>query len=168
MASGAFSNFRAGLPYPAEGFGIGIGLLESLIFGLSGLANRQALAQGFGVPMLPAAAVQQHPGALQQTAEEEERARRLQKTQDAYLTAIAARNLQNGVVILTFATYLRDRKALGIAVFAGLITTVTDTWIIYCQGPEARSAIWGHCFGIFNCLAIGGSLLYWGRGDKLF
>ncbi|TKA22781.1 hypothetical protein B0A50_07883 [Salinomyces thailandicus] len=167
MASGAFSQFRAGLPHPAECFGIGIGLMELVLFGMGGIANPLEFSKGFGIPMLPPSTVQTHPGALQKTSEEQERGAKLQRTQEGYIQAMAARNLQNGVLLLTLGCYVRDRRALGIAVACGLVTTVGDTLIIWAQGPEARGAIFGHLIGIFNCLAIGGSLLYWSPESKV-
>ncbi|KAI7403665.1 hypothetical protein KC336_g14192, partial [Hortaea werneckii] len=90
-----------------------------------------------------------------------------QKTQEGYIMAIAARNLQNGVLLLTLGCYVRDRRALGIAVASGVVTTVSDALIVWAQGPEASSYIWGHLIGVVNSIAIGGSLLYWGKGEKL-
>ncbi|KAI6841079.1 hypothetical protein KC332_g5852 [Hortaea werneckii] len=167
MASGAFTNFRAGVPQPAECFGIGVGLMELIMFGVAGVLNPLEFSKGFGVPMLPASHTQAHPGALQKSPEEEEKGRKLQKTQEGYIMAIAARNLQNGVLLLTLGCYVRDRRALGIAVASGVVTTVSDALIVWAQGPEASSYIWGHLIGVVNSIAIGGSLLYWGKGEKL-
>lgn len=52
------------------------------------------------------------------------------------------------------------------AVMAGLVATVADTVIVTAYG--AQDKILGHYVGIFNSLAIGGSLLYWGRNDPLW
>merc|ERR1712070_396402 len=131
MASGAFTNFRAGLPQPAECFGIGVGLMELVMFGVAGVLNPLEFSKGFGVPMLPASHTQAHPGALQKSPEEEEK----------------GRNLQNGVLLLTLGCYVRDRRALGIAVASGVVTTVSDALIVWAQGPEASSYIWGHLIG---------------------
>lgn len=61
---------------------------------------------------------------------------------------------------------LRDRRSLGVAVLAGLVATIADTVIV--QGYGVRDKVLGHYVGIFNSLAIGGSLLYWRRNDPLW
>lgn len=82
------------------------------------------------------------------------------------VAAIAARNVQNGVLLLTFGLVLRDRRSLGVAVLAGLVATVADTVIVQAYGVKDK--IVGHYIGIFNSLVVGGSLLYWGRNDPLW
>lgn len=82
------------------------------------------------------------------------------------MQAIAARNMQNGALILTLALYTRDRTALGIAVGLGVITTLADTLIVRSKGVQETVAF--HGIGILNSLLLGGSLLYWGREDKFF
>lgn len=74
-----------------------------------------------------------------------------------------ARNIQNGCVILALGLYVRDRRALGIAMVANLITTTSDALIVSKYGVE--ETFWGHVFGMANSVLIGGSLLYWKRGD---
>jgi hypothetical protein len=69
-------------------------------------------------------------------------------------------------LLFTFGLVLRDRRSLGVAVAAGLVATVADTVIVNAYG--AKDKISGHYIGIFNSLAIGGSLLYWGRQDPLW
>jgi hypothetical protein len=81
-------------------------------------------------------------------------------------TAVAARNVQNGILLLTFGLVLRDRRSLGVAVLAGLIATLADTLIVRAYGMKDKIA--GHYIGVFNSLVIGGSLLYWGRNDPLW
>jgi len=168
MASGTFSNLRAGLPAPAECFGIGIGLMELVMFGLAGVANPLEFSKGFGVPMLPTNKITAQSGEAPSYASSDEKSRedKLQKTQEAYITAIAARNIQNGVLLLTLGCYVRDRRALGIAIFSGVITTVGDAWIVRQSGDT--NYVFGHLIGVMNSLLIGGSLLYWGRNDKLW
>jgi hypothetical protein len=69
-------------------------------------------------------------------------------------------------LLLTFGLVLRDRRSLGVAVLAGLVATVADTAIVRAYGVKDKIA--GHYVGVFNSLAIGGSLLYWGRNDPLW
>lgn len=89
-----------------------------------------------------------------------------QKTKKALVAAIAARNVQNGILLFTFGLVLRDRRSLGVAVAAGLITTLADAVIVNAHGVKDK--IGGHFIGVFNSLAIGGSLLYWGRHDPIW
>jgi hypothetical protein len=74
--------------------------------------------------------------------------------------------VQNGVLLATFGLVLRDRRALGVCVAAGLVATVADTVIVQAYGVKDK--VVGHYVGIFNSIAIGGSLLYWGRNDPLW
>lgn len=74
--------------------------------------------------------------------------------------------MQNGVLLAVFGLLLRDRRSLGVAVLAGLVATVADTVIV--QGYGVRDKVLGHYVGVFNSLAIGASLLYWGRNDPLW
>ncbi|KAK3071999.1 hypothetical protein LTR53_007629 [Teratosphaeriaceae sp. CCFEE 6253] len=163
MASGAFQSFRANLPPPAECLAILVGCMELTVFGLGGLANPFEFCKGYGIPWLPSL-TSKGPRALEAGSDDTED--EVSKTQQAYVAAIAARNIQNGVLLLTLGMYARDRRALGIAVTAGLITTVADALIVQWYG--VKEAVWGHVFGIFNSAAIGGSLLYWGRNDPLW
>ncbi|KAK4561494.1 hypothetical protein LTR86_004812 [Recurvomyces mirabilis] len=135
MASQSFQNFRAGLPPPAECLAILVGCMEVTIFGLGGFANPLEFSRGFGVPMLPAGSTTSTASDGKSSGDDQ-----VQKTQQAYITAIAARNLQNGILLLTLGCYYYGVK----------------------------EAIWGHVFGIVNSAAIGGSLLYWSRTDKLW
>jgi hypothetical protein len=89
-----------------------------------------------------------------------------QQTKKALVAAIAARNVQNGILLFTFGLVLKDRRSLGVAVMAGFVATVADTVIVRAYGAQDKIA--GHYIGIFNSLAIGGSLLYWGRNDPLW
>jgi len=161
--SSAFQSFRANLPPPAECLAIGLGCMELTLFGLGGLANPLEFSKGYGIQWLPSI-TKKHPGALEASGDDNED--QVAKTQQAYVAAIAARNLQNGIVLLTLGMYLRDRRALGVAVTAGLVTTVADALIVQWYG--VKEAVWGHVFGIFNSAAIGGALLYWGRNDPLW
>ncbi|KAK5112992.1 hypothetical protein LTR85_011014 [Meristemomyces frigidus] len=164
--SSAFNNFRAGLPPPAECLAIGVGCMELTMFGLAGLLNPLEFAKGFGVPMTPASSTASHPGALESSPDEKTKSEKVKNTQEAYIAAIAARNLQNGILLLTLGCYARDRRALGIAVAAGVVTTVADALIVQAYG--VKDAMFGHLFGVANSLLIGGALLYWGRDDKLW
>lgn len=148
------------LPPPAECLALLIGSLEITAFGLGGLFNPVAFAQGYGLPLPPA--VQQHPGAISSSAGDESPNPAAQQTQRALVAAVAARNIQNGLLIFVFGVYWRDRKALGTVVLAGLVTTLADTVLVKMHG--LKGAIPGHVVGMVNSLAIGGSLLWW-TGD---
>lgn len=87
-------------------------------------------------------------------------------TKKALVAAVAARNMQNGILLFIFGLLLRDRRSLGVAVTAGLVATITDTVIVKTFG--AKDKIGGHYLGVFNSLAVGGSLLYWGSSDALW
>jgi hypothetical protein len=151
------------LPPPAECLAILIGTAELTVFGIAGFVDPAQWAKVFGVPMLAASAAQKHPGALESTAEESKQATETRNTQKALITALAARNAQNGLLMLTFGVWLRDRKALGIAAILGTVTTATDYFVVKSYGvKEAASA---HLVGVLNCILVGGSLLYWGRND---
>ncbi|KAK5109130.1 hypothetical protein LTR62_007492 [Meristemomyces frigidus] len=159
--SQAFNTFRANLPPPAECLAILVGCMELTVFGLGGLANPLEFSKGFGVPMTSS-----HTARISATPESDKAETKAEKTQQAYIAAIAARNLQNGILILTLGCYVKDRRALGVAVACGLVATISDALIVRYYG--AKEAIWGHLFGVFNSAAIGGSLLYWGRTDPLW
>lgn len=155
-------NIFAHLPPPAECLAIVIGCAELSIFGLRGVTNPGGWLEGFGLPVLTQPSIQSNEAS---TPSETESTDKLHDSQRALVNALAARNVQNGVLILTFACVLRDRRALGVAVFAGLITTVADTLVTWRCG--ARDAVVGHLVGIANCLGIGVALLLWRTEDAL-
>lgn len=162
---------------PAECLALLIATLELVPFGIAGLRNPVAFADGFGLPLQTSSSTSSSstkqstqelskeptadPSPTSATSSEED-----QKTKKALVAAIAARNVQNGILLFTFGLVLRDRRSLGVAVAAGLITTLADAAIVNAYG--AKDKIGGHFIGIFNSLAIGGSLLYWGRNDPLW
>ncbi|KAJ8113030.1 hypothetical protein OPT61_g4747 [Boeremia exigua] len=161
---------------PAECLALCIATLELVPFGFAGLSNPVSFADGYGVPIRASSITSSNshkqgadgifsratpePSPLSATSEED------QDTKKALVAAIAARNIQNGVLLLTFGLVLRDRRSLGVAVAAGLVATLADTVIVNMYG--VRDKVGGHYVGIFNSLAIGGSLLYWGRNDPLW
>jgi hypothetical protein len=162
---------------PAECLALFIATLELVPFGIAGLSNPTAFADGFGLPLqtsssTPSSSTKRNADSLSSesttkssptsvSSSEED-----QKTKKALVAAIAARNVQNGILLFTFGLVLRDRRSLGVAVAAGLITTLADAVIVNAYG--AKDKIAGHYVGVFNSLAIGGSLLYWGRHDPLW
>lgn len=148
------------LPPPAECIALFIATLELVPFGIAGLRNPTAFANGYGLPIASTRAPTTPSTAITSTLGEET------NTKKALVAAIAARNMQNGILLFIFGLVLRDRRSLGVAVMAGLVATVTDTVIVKAYG--AKDKVGGHCVGIFNSLAIGGSLLYWGRNDALW
>lgn len=168
-------NFFQRFP-PAECFALFIATLELVPFGIAGLSNPASFADGYGVPIQPSPKTSSDPtkqsadglfsasttevpsGSIKPKDED-------QNTKKALVAAIAARNVQNGVLLFTFGLVLRDRRSLGVAVAAGLVATLADAIIVNMYGVKDKIA--GHYVGIFNSLAIGGSLLYWGRGDRL-
>ncbi|KXS98804.1 hypothetical protein AC578_2066, partial [Pseudocercospora eumusae] len=122
MASRSFTReLFANLPPPSECLAILVGCAETLMFGLAGLHDPVAWAKSFGVPI----------DAPKDTGTAEN-----QKTKKALVQAIAARNIQHGALILTFACYTRDRTALGLAVGYGVITTLADYVIVRNSGVE--------------------------------
>ncbi|KAI8936638.1 hypothetical protein NX059_007037 [Plenodomus lindquistii] len=156
------------LPPPAECLALFIATLELLPFGISGLHNPTTFANGYGLPIATAPGTSSMstkrtdtsaaagPGASQDEM----------NTRKALVAAIAARNIQNGILMITFGLVLRDRKSLGVVVLAGVVATVADTVIVIAYG--AKDKVSGHYVGVLNCLTIGGSLLYWGRNDPLW
>jgi hypothetical protein len=152
------------LPPPAECLALVIGTLELLPFGIIGLHNPAFFADGYGIPISnpptseASSSMKPNPSGLSPEAE--------QQTKKALVAAIAARNVQNGILLLTFGLVLRDRRSLGVAILAGLVATVADTVIVRAYGVKDKIA--GHYVGVFNSLAVGGSLLYWGRNDPLW
>ena len=157
------------LPPPAECFALLIATLELVPFGLAGLSNPSTFADGYGLPISSnsnAAATSTKRDTDPSTATSTNTSENDQKLKKALVAAIAARNVQNGILLFTFGLVLRDRRSLGVAVMAGLVATIADTVIVNAYG--AKDKIAGHYVGIFNSLAIGGSLLYWGRNDPLW
>jgi hypothetical protein len=164
MSSRARSLFQT-LPPPAECLALVIGTLELLPFGIIGLRNPAFFADGYGLPISNKttsgdATTSSKPNSSGLSPEAE------QQTKKALVAAIAARNVQNGILLLTFGLVLRDRRSLGVAVLAGLVATLADTVIVRAYGMKDKIA--GHYIGVFNSLVIGGSLLYWGRNDPLW
>jgi hypothetical protein len=163
MASRTRSLFHT-LPPPAECLALVIGTLELLPFGIIGLRNPALFANGYGLPISNQStsgdATTSKPNSSGLSPEAE------QQTKKALVAAVAARNVQNGILLLTFGLVLRDRRSLGVAVLAGLIATLADTLIVRAYGMKDKIA--GHYIGVFNSLVIGGSLLYWGRNDPLW
>jgi hypothetical protein len=158
-------NILRHLPPPAECLALVIATLELLPFGILGLRNPEAFAEGFGLPL----SSEQSPSdkvASTSINQRDPPTDSEQRTKKALVAAIAARNVQNGALIFTFGVLLRDRRSLGVAVLAGLIATCADSLIVRAYGVKEKVA--GHYVGIFNSLAIGGSLLYWGRNDPLW
>ncbi|KAJ4382573.1 hypothetical protein N0V86_001795 [Didymella sp. IMI 355093] len=162
---------------PAECLALFIATLELVPFGIAGLSNPTAFADGFGLPLqtsssTSSSSTKRNADSLLSESTTESSSTSVssseedQKTKKALVAAIAARNVQNGILLFTFGLVLRDRRSLGVAVAAGLITTLADTVIVNAYG--AKDKIAGHYVGVFNSLAIGGSLLYWGRHDPLW
>ncbi|KAF3040068.1 hypothetical protein E8E12_004545 [Didymella heteroderae] len=175
MASQARSFFQR-FP-PAECLALFIATLELVPFGIAGLSNPTAFADGFGLPLQTSthrsssSTKRSTDGSFCESTTESSSTSisssdEDQKTKKALVAAIAARNFQNGILLFTFGLILRDRRSLGVAVAAGLITTLADAVIVNAYG--AKDKIGGHFVGVFNSLAIGGSLLYWGRHDPLW
>ncbi|KAJ4986012.1 hypothetical protein SVAN01_08490 [Stagonosporopsis vannaccii] len=174
MASQA-RNFFQRFP-PAECLALFIATLELVPFGIAGLINPAAFADGYGLPIQrslstsPSSDKRGADGLFNESTtissrESKNAFEEDQETKKALVAAIAARNVQNSVLLFTFGLVLRDRRSLGVAVAAGLVATLADTVIVKAYGVKDKIA--GHYVGIFNSLAIGGSLLYWGRSDPL-
>jgi len=140
------------LPPPAECLAILVGCAELSLFGIGGLANPLEFAKGYGLPITQSSTsaedVEKRDGESKET-----------RTSKALIAAIAARNIQNGLCILAFGLYWKDRRALGTVVMSGLITTAADAVLVHWYG--ASGALAGHLVGVVNSLAIGGALLYY-------
>ncbi|KAJ4332380.1 hypothetical protein N0V87_008435 [Didymella glomerata] len=169
-------NFFQRFP-PAECLALLIATLELVPFGIAGLSNPTAFADGFGLPLQTSSNTSSSTSkrsadglfaesATESTSNSVRSFEEDQKTKKALVAAIAARNVQNGILLFTFGLVLRDRRSLGVAVAAGLITTLADAVIVNAYG--AKDKIGGHFIGVFNSLVIGGSLLYWGRHDPIW
>lgn len=153
-------SINAQLPPTAECLAILIGCAELSVFGVRGVTNPGGWLEGFGLPILRLPTVQNNEDVGPESDRKDSTSsNEVHNAQRALVEALAARNVQNGVLILTFACVLRDRRALGVAVFAGLITTVADTMVTWRYG--ASDAVAGHLVGVANCLGIGGALLFW-------
>ncbi|XP_014554261.1 hypothetical protein COCVIDRAFT_28653 [Bipolaris victoriae FI3] len=166
-------NLFSHLPPPAECLALFIATLEILPFGLLGLRNPTSFADGYGLPITttlpPPSSTTSSSKSTKRTSTSTSTASQNKQDDDtkkALVAAIAARNVQNGVLLAVFGLVLRDRRSLGVAVLAGLVATVADTVIV--QGYGVRDKVLGHYVGVFNSLAIGGSLLYWGQNDPLW
>lgn len=147
------SEFFAHLPTPAESIAILFGAAEVFAFGLAGLGNPQEFSIGYGVP-------------IDGPADAKEAPTESQKTQIALGKAIAARNLTHGALIFAFALYIKDRRALGWTVASGVVTTLSDYFIVRAYGVRTGAAI--HGAAAFSSALLGWSLLHWGRNDKLW
>ncbi|KAF1991389.1 hypothetical protein K402DRAFT_459406 [Aulographum hederae CBS 113979] len=164
-------------PRPALLLALLIGIAETTLFGAAGLANPSAFLTGYGLPLpSPKPA---HPGAIAPEIETEEpsststntsvppskpddeRTQQHQRTITALTAALAARNIQNGILILTFGALLRDRRALGVVMSAGVLATVADCLVVRRFG--VKEAVWGHLVGVVNSVGLGGALLWAGR-----
>ncbi|KAL5114519.1 hypothetical protein ACEQ8H_007609 [Pleosporales sp. CAS-2024a] len=165
-------SFSRTLPPPAECLALVIATLELVPFGLAGLQNPVFFADGYGLPISNPQNASRSPPTPTPTTRStttpkaEQEKEQEQRTKKALVAAIAARNVQNGVLLLAFGLVLRDRRALGVAVLAGLVATLADTLIVKAYGVRDRIA--GHYVGVLNSLLVGGSLLYWGRNDPLW
>lgn len=162
-------NLFSHLPPPAECLAIFIATLELVPFGIAGLRDPVTFAEGYGLPILNSREKQTpstSPNRSTNSSLNDKSSEEDQRTKKALVAAIAARNVQNGILLFTFGLVLRDRRSLGVAVMAGFVATAADTVIVKAYG--AKDKIVGHYVGVFNSLAIGGSLLYWGRNDPLW
>lgn len=156
-------NLFAYLPPPAEVLAILIGTAELTIFGLAGFANPSAWAKGFGLPIYLRTSTQKHPGAIESAPAEDKEMTEVEKTQKALIAAVAARNIQHGILLLMAGIWTRDRRLLGITTMVGLVSTVTDYFAVRWYG--VKNAAGGHLIGVANCILVGGSLLFWRRDD---
>lgn len=141
------------LPPPSQTLAILLGCAELTIFGIAGLYSPGGFATGFGLPLSstwPAKGIK----SASDPAEDKEKA-----ATHGYISALAARNIANGALILAFGTYFKDRRALGAVILSGIVTTFADAMVVSRYGPD-KSAIWGHVVGIVNSTLIGGALLF--------
>jgi len=155
----AARSFYENLPPPAECLAILVGCAQLTVFGLGGLANPISWARTYGLPIVPASRLQRQQSSTEQTKAAEE----AEKTQIALISALTARNVRHGVVIVAAACYLRDRRAIAIALIANGISAISDALIVNWFGDAEQTA--GHATGLVGTLALGSFLLRWRRDD---
>lgn len=146
--------FLSNCPPPAESLALLLGCAQLSIFGLAGLSDPDGWAAGYGLPLVAPKSVESSSPA--------DKAQQAQ-VQRALVAATAARNVTNGVLILGLGAWLRDRRALGLAIACNVLTTVADTLIVRWFGVEKQAS--GHLIGVVNSTAVGMVLLKWGRDD---
>lgn len=147
-------NFLSNCPPPAESLALLLGCAQLSIFGLAGLSDPDSWATGYGLPLAnPKSVESSSPADKAQQA----------TVQRALVTATAARNVTNGILILGLGAWLRDRKALGLAVACNVVTTVADTLIVRWFGVGEQAP--GHLIGVVNSTVLGIALLRWTRED---
>lgn len=147
-------NFLSNCPPPAESLALLLGCAQLSIFGLAGLSDPDGWATGYGLPLVnPKSVESSSPADKAQQAQ----------VQRALVAASAARNVTNGILILGLGAWLRDRKALGLAIACNVVTTVADTLIVRWFGVEKQAS--GHIIAVVNSTAVGFALLQWGRND---
>ena len=138
-------------PPPAESLALLLGCAQLSIFGLAGLADPDGWAAGYGLPL-----------SSSKAPDTSDRNEQIQ-VQRALVTATAARNITNGLLIFGLGAYLRDRKALGMAITCNVVTTVADFLIVRWFGVSEQAP--SHIIGVVNSTAIGLALLKWSRDD---
>lgn len=158
MASHHHRSLFQHLPPPAECFALLIGTLELVPFGLAAFRDPTSFSDAYGLPIANTEEPPAHPKKDSPAALTPEHSDATATTQKALIAAIAARNLQNGILLLTFGLVLRDRRSLGVAVLVGLVATVADTVIVRAHG--VREKVWGHYIGVFNSAVVGGWLIW--------
>lgn len=146
--------FLSNCPPPAESLALLLGCAQLSIFGLAGLSDPDSWATGYGLPLTSPKSVESSSPA--------DKAQQAQ-TQRALVAATAARNVTNGILILGLGAWLRDRRALGLAIACNVVTTVADTLIVRWFGVGEQAS--GHVIGMVNSTAIGLALLNWSRND---
>lgn len=151
--------FYANLPPPAECLAILVGVSQLTVFGLGGVANPLSWSKAYGLPIVLAPRLRRHQASSEgsQVAEEAE------KTQIALVSALSARSIQNGVLILALACYARDRRAVGIVLLVNGVSALADTLIVRWFGNTDQAA--GHLTSLAGSLGIGSILLRWKRDD---
>lgn len=146
--------FLSNCPPPTESLALLLGCAQLSIFGLAGISDPDSWATGYGLPLATPKSVESSSPA--------DKAQQAQ-VQRALVTATAARNLTNGILIIGLGAWLRDRKALGLAVACNVVTTVADTLIVRWFGVEEQGK--SHLVGVVNSTVVGLLLLGWGRND---
>lgn len=153
-------NLFANLPPPAECLAILAGC-QLAIFGLGGISSPIQWANGYGLPIVRASDLRgrQRPSG----SDEHDAASEAEKTQIAFVAALAARNIRHAVLILALACYARDRKAVGIALLANCVSSLADTLIVRWFGNDQQVSL--HAGGLLGSMAVGTVLLRWRRAD---
>ncbi|RAR06992.1 zinc ion binding [Stemphylium lycopersici] len=93
------------LPPPAECLALFIATLEIVPFGVMGLRNPSFFADGYGLPITSSSDASSASAKRSSAVREQD-----QQTKKALVAAIAARNIQNGILLATFGLLMTSKS----------------------------------------------------------